>query len=73
MKDRKELKAFLKRMKAGRTYEYDLKGKVISIIKYNENKYGLAECEPNLLNMLFEYKIYTKHNLINLLLNEEEN
>ena len=68
MKDRKELKAFLKRMTPGITYEYEIKGKIYSIIKYTDNKYGLSECEPNLLNMLFEYKMYTRHNLINYLI-----
>ena len=67
---RKEIKSFLKRMETYdiRTFTYN--DKSFLIIKRANNKYELID--NDLLIDLSDSKIYTKHNLINAMINEIE-
>lgn len=68
---RKYIKSRIKTMETGRFYDLYILGKFFTVQKVKNNLYGLYE-DLNLLDMLTEYKFYTKHNLINTMINEIE-
>ena len=70
----KDLKEYLKRLRENVISVYETDTRSFYIIKLNDNKYKMSETyTPTLLADLLEYKVYTKHNLINYIKNKEAN
>ena len=68
---RKEIKAYIKRMVKERIYTLKINDKTYNIIKYTDNKFAVCVNDTLILDLI-DYKIYTRHNLINLIENEKE-
>ncbi len=66
---RKSLKGQLKRVKQGRLTQLEYNDRIVAIKLYSDNKYYVCFDYNELFGDMQQWKLYTKHNAINMIAN----